>query len=272
MHIPRILALGAAAAVASATLGAAAGEPPKAPSPDPRNFEGVWSISHPARVRADKSMYYGAQEPDAITHGRVLWPLDQKEPPFTAWGRAKFDAAFEANVNNRPLADMPSYCLPHGVPRIMINPYPMQVVQSPGLILMLFEVNHNVRLIHMNQRPPAHPKSTLMGYSIGHWEGDTLVVQTNGLSGESIFDELGTPHSDALKLTERIRKIDGGRGLEDTFTIDDPIAFTRPWQTREVLAWKDGAPLMEYICEENNRNLPDAEGKTTANSGKTAVK
>lgn len=145
----------------------------------------------------------------------------------------------------------------------MISPYPVQMVQTPGLITMLFEVAHNVRLIHMDQPMPANPKITQMGYSVGHWEGDTLVITTKGISHTGIFDEIGTPHSDQLQITEHIRKIDGGKTLEDRFTFEDPVAFKTPWQAREILSWRPDVQLMEYVCEENNRNWADSSGKTT---------
>ena len=258
-----------AAGVALAMLGAvAAAQPAAAPSSDARNLEGVWNITHASKLNRDKTVSYGrgnADGPNDLPHSRVLWPIDHNEPPFTAWGRQKFEARFNGNINNVPMADPSTNCSPHGMPRIMIAPYPMQIVQTPGLITMLFEVNHNVRLIHMDQPLPQRPKITLMGYAVGHWEDDTLVIETRGISGEGIFDEIGTSHSDELKVTERIRKIDGGKTLEDTFTFEDPIAFTKPWQAREILNRRpNNTQLMEYVCEENNRNVSDANGNTTA--------
>ncbi len=141
----------------------------------------------------------------------------------------------------------------------------MQIMQTPGLITMLFEVNHNVRLIHTRRAAAGQSEDrTQMGYSVGHWEGDTLVIETKGVSDTAIFDEIGTPHSDQMKVTERIRKVEGGKTLEVTFTFEDPVAYTKPWQAREILAWRPDVTLMEYVCEENNRNWADASGKTTA--------
>ncbi|HEY4029780.1 MAG TPA: hypothetical protein VGM25_05510 [Caulobacteraceae bacterium] len=266
------LALAAASAVVLAAASGAAlaqgGEAradSKAPSPDPRNLEGVWFITHASHLNRDQSVGYGRESPDKeLTHSRVLWPIDHKSPPFTAWGQKEFNAHFNGNLHNQPIADPSTNCIPHGMPRIMISPYPMQIVQSKGLITMLFEVNHNIRLIHMGQPLPQKVSLTQNGYAVGHWDGDTLVIETTGISKSGIFDEIGTPHSDELKVTERIRKVDGGKTLEDVFTFEDPIAFSKPWQAREILAWRPDIQLMEYVCEENNRNWADASGKTTA--------
>ena len=260
------LALGALAGSAALAQDGRAGRAALPPSPaDPRDLQGVWFITHAAHLNRDQTVGYGRETPDKeLTHSRVLWTIDHKSPPFTAWGQKLFDAHFQGNLNNEPIADPSTNCRPHGMPRIMIAPYPMQIVQTKGLITMLFEVNHNVRLIHMDEPLPAHPKITQMGYAVGHWDGDTLVIETKGISGSGIFDEIGTPHSDELKVTERIRKVDGGKTLEDVFTFEDPIAFRQPWQAREILAWRPDIKIMEYVCEENNRNWADASGKTTA--------
>jgi hypothetical protein len=116
----------------------------------------------------------------------------------------------------------------------------------------------------MDQPMPAKVPLTFNGYSVGHWEGDTLVVHSKGISSAGVIDQLGTPHSDSLRVTERIRKIDGGKALEDMMTFDDPVAYTRPWTARLIDNWDDGHRISEYVCEENNRNASTADGATTA--------
>ncbi len=234
---------------------------------DPHDFSGVYFVTESAQLNSDRTVKYNGRGPKALPHSRVLWTADDKEPPFTAWGREHFDERFNGAINNQPIADPSTSCLPHGMPRIMIAPYPMQIVQTPGHVTMLFEVNHNVRYIPMNRVLPKHPKITMMGESSAHWDGDTLVIETVGISGQSIFDEIGTPHSDQLKVTERLHWIKNKKGqdaLEDLMTFDDPIAYTKPWVGRAVLAWRPDITLTEYVCEENNRNTADANGKTTA--------
>ncbi len=261
-----------AAALVTAVLGAASVALPQAqaqtPAPRivnksaPRDISGVWFITQEIRMNADLAIRTPANSKNPSI-GQVMWPQKpHQEPPFTAWGRERWDLHYKGMINNAPVADPSTSCVPHGVPRIMIAPYPVQIVLGPKVITMLFEVNHNIRLVHMNQPLPKHPKITMMGYSVGHWDGDTLVVETNGLDDSAILDEAGTPHSTQLKVTERLRKIDEGSLLEDTLTFDDPIAYTKPWSSREVMAWRPDITLTEYSCEENNRNPVTADGRT----------
>ncbi len=246
-------------AMAVVLAGAAAAQTGTPPSSDPRDFQGTWDTGGLPHLTRDLTVTR-RDAPDDIVNSTVLWPTDDKMPPFTAWGKARFDSALAKNLSGKPFVDLSTRCMPHGVPRIMVAPYGVQIVQTKGLVTLLFAINHNVRLIHMDRPMPAKVPITLMGYSVGHWEGDTLVVHTKGVSDASIMDVLGTPHSDEMQVTERLRKVDGGRVLENMITIDDPIAYTRPWTARAAFRWDYGHRLMEYVCEENNRNAPDADG------------
>lgn len=248
----RMIRRTALAACASAFLGGAAlaaGDPTagapklKPPSPDPRNIEGVWwTRGYDRRYRT----------------------LDGQLPPFTPAGKAEWDRHIQAEKDGRPIADAPTRCLPHGVPRLMASPYPIQIIQTPGLVTFVHEVAHNVRLIYLDDKHPEDLDPTYLGHSIGHWEGDTLVVDTVGLNDKTQIDEEGIVHSDKLHVVERFRKINGGTQLEDLITIEDPETFTAPWTTRRVYEWRPDVRIMEYICEENNRNEPDETGATVA--------
>ena len=262
--------IGAVLAAAGLVLGAPATPlaqipPPKGPLPpppaDPRNIQGVWQVVKPVFIIVH---YQPAGAPAPVDlRDRVLWPNEDKDvPPFTPAGKKLFDERFTAKINNVPYADPSTNCVPHGVPRMMIAPYPMEIVQTPGLVTMLFETNHNVRLIHLDQPMPRRHKITPLGYSVGHWEGDTLVIRTKFLSGDSIVDELGTPQSTSLETTERLRKIDGGI-MEDMVTMNDPVYYTKPWVARVHLQWRPDLQLQEYVCEENNRNIA-VGGRATA--------
>ncbi len=260
------LGLMAALGLAAFTLSGAGAQTP-APrivntSKDPKDISGVWFITQEIRMNTDLQIRTRENSKNPSI-GQVMWPQNpHREPPFSAWGRERWDKHLKAMIASAPIADPATSCIPHGVPRIVIAPYPVQIVQTPGLVTMLYEVNHNIRLVHLNQPLPKNPKITMMGYSVGHWEGDTLVVETVGLDDSAILDEAGTPHSTKLKVTERIRKIDGGSLLEETMTFEDPIAYTAPWSSRSVLAWRPDIPLTEYVCEENNRNPVAADGST----------
>ena len=110
----------------------------------------------------------------------------------------------------------------------------------------------------MNAKHPGKFEPTFMGHSVGHWEGDTLVVDTIGMIKQTQIDEAGTLHSDQLHVVERIRKVQDT--LEVLFTIEDPKAFTKPWTAVRIWKWRPDIRFIEYICEENNRNASDANG------------
>ena len=176
-----------------------------------------------------------------------------EEPPFLPWAAEKFKAARpgygpRATPNSQdPILN----CQPPGVPRIMLIPFPMQIVQSPEEVILLFEYDHHVRHIFLDRRE--HPKNldiSWMGDSIGHWEGDTLVVDTAGLNDKTWLDQVGHPHSDKLHVIERIRRVDR-ETLQDDLTIDDPRAYAKIWTGRQAFKLKPTWRLSEYVCEDN---------------------
>jgi hypothetical protein len=208
---------------------------PAASSADARDLSGVWYIR-----------LYNPQINSTL--GRV--------PPFTERGKAAWDARVKAEKDGSPIADASSYCWPHGVPRVMNSPYPLQIIQSAGETVIVHEVAHNVRHIYMDQPHPQTLEASFMGDSVGHWEGDTLVVDTIGLNDRTWIDEIGVIHGKQLHVIERLRKIEEGHALENLIRIEDPEYFTQPWYARITYAWRPDMRIAEYICEENNRNMP----------------
>ncbi len=195
------------------------------------------------------------------TFFRTIAPLDGGSTPFLPWAKAFFENRGAAEAKGEPLFDPNANCLPSGVPRVLPTPYPYDIVQTPDVIMIGIEVMHSFRIIHMDGKPmPADFKPSYLGYSRGHWDGDVLVVETTGLNGFTQVDEEGRPKSSALKVTERITKRAPDM-LENTYTIDDPRTYSRPWTARAVYKWSPNLRFNEYICEENNRNKPDATGK-----------
>lgn len=174
------------------------------------------------------------------------------EPPMQPWAEAKFRSvrpSYGPHASPKSL-DPTLNCAPPGFPRILLFPFPMQVVQTPSEIIMLFEYDHFIRQIFLDRRE--HPDDldlSWMGDSIGQWEGDTLVVDTVKLTDKSWLDQVGHPHSDALRVVERIRRLDRGT-LEDDVTIDDSKAYTKSWSGRQVFKLKPAWHLMEYVCED----------------------
>jgi hypothetical protein len=160
--------------------------------------------------------------------------------------------------------DPESNCLPAGVPRGA--PYPWRWVQVPGYVFFLFEGNiHSYRQIFTDGRKhPDDPDPTWYGHSIGFWDGDTFVVDTVGYNDKFWFDFVGTPHTEQLHTIERYTRTNLGT-LVNEVTIEDPGAYTRPFKVTVTarLAPK-GDELMEYICQENNPDVPHLIGPAVA--------
>jgi hypothetical protein len=192
-----------------------------------------------------------------------------QEPSMTPWAEAKYKAATPTLGPNAvpELSDPVFSCFPPGVPQILLWPYPFEIIQTPGRVIMFFEFNHYVRQIHMDGREHNKDLSpTWMGDSIGRWEGDILVVDTTGFNDKTQLDRLGHPHSDALHVVERIRRIDHDT-LQDDITIDDTKAFTKPWTGQQIFQLKPGWEITEYVCEDNV-NFLDLHEKAIANPTK----
>ena len=176
--------------------------------------------------------------------------FSQQEPPLQPWAEEKYKSS-KPGYGPRATPDSEDpilNCLPPGVPRIMLIPFPMQVIQIPGEVIMLFEYDHYIRHIHLDHRE--HPKDldlTWMGDSIGWWEGSTLVVDTVGLNDKTWLDQVGHPHSDALRIVERLRRIDPDT-LQDDVTIDDPKAYKKPWSGQQIFKRRPTWHLLEYVC------------------------
>ena len=226
---------------------------PTPPPSDPRDFTGVWQV------------------PNAVV---TLRQIDGSPPPFTPEEAKETQRHRESEQAGRVITDASTQCFPHGVPRLTTAPYPLRFSHAPGVIVMLHEVGHNVRLIHMDRdAPPADTPMTFLGYSTGHWDGNTLVVETTHLNGRTMLDG-ATSHGPRLKVTERWTKVKnafGNTDLQDVITVDDPDHFTRTWSTQRDFAFRSdiantlGADgLVEYSCEENNRNVPGADNIVTA--------
>jgi len=179
--------------------------------------------------------------------------FSSEEPPLMPWAEEKYKSVRPGyGPRATPDSEDPILnCQPPGVPRIMLIPFPMQVIQIPGEVIMLFEYDHYIRHIYLNRR--VHPKEldlTWMGDSIGWWEGDTLVVDTAGLNDKTWLDQVGHPHSDALHVVERIRRV-GRDTLQDDLTIDDPKAYKKPWTGRQVFKLRPSWHLLEYVCADD---------------------
>jgi hypothetical protein len=147
-----------------------------------------------------------------------------------------------------------AHCKPTGVPLANAAPLPYKIVQTPRLILVLYEDNTDFRQIFLDRRKPvADPVPRWMGYSTGRWDGDELVVDTVGLTDQSWLDARGHPHSDKLRVIERFRRRDVGH-LEIETTIDDPEAYSKPITYTVKTTLMPDEDLLEYFCTENEKS------------------
>jgi len=151
-------------------------------------------------------------------------------------------------------------CLPTGMPAIMGHPYPYEFLLTPGKVTIVSEAYMQVRHIYTDGRAlPADPDPTFDGTSIGRWDRDTLIVETIGFSPLTTIAR-NTPHSDKMRITERFR-LTGPDTMSIETTVIDPEALAKPWTTTRTLVRHREWTIREYICEENNRNFLDAQGK-----------
>jgi hypothetical protein len=228
---------------------------------DPHDLSGVWD--HTPTPLSGIQAYRGASANDPV-------------PPLTPWGQAKFDAAkpgFGPRIAAPTLENDPiTKCDPEGFPRVLAleNPEPLEIIQIPGRVLQFVEWNHIWRTIWTDGRElPKDVDPTWYGYSVGKWAGDTFVVDTTGLDERTWLDPFGDPHSDALRVQERYRRVDHDH-LEFTMTLDDPKTYAKPWVmvNKRILKLNPKYELQEAICAPSDEQLfNNAITKPAANPG-----
>jgi hypothetical protein len=216
---------------------------------DPHNISGIWFIKPlPGHV-------------SIVNHEDLQEVLDSKQrPPMTPWAQERYKnniphggPRYIAGKENDPILR----CYPDGVPKVLSVPMPIEIIQIPGRILINYEIHSLRREIWTDGRElPKDPEPAYMGYSIGRWEGDTLVIESNGFNDITWLDFDGSPHSEDLHVTERYRRLDHNT-LELTVSLEDPKAYTKPWVGNKpvTFGFKPNWQLMEHFCimdEEKN--------------------
>jgi hypothetical protein len=248
--------------LAVALMLAGAGQAPaQAPAKAPQTYpdwSGVWN-PHERNI-FDPEAYIDPRNAHTDNAANM-----REWPPYNAEWEAKYVQKLADNKAGLP-TDPTASCKPGGMPRIMTSPYPMEYIIQPHRVTIMFELSNQIRRIWTDGRK--HPTGddlevTYRGDSIGHWEGDTLVIDTVGMKGDTVYDVTAAPHSDKLHVTERIRRISQTQ-MEDILTVEDPVAFTKPWVVRRLYDLKPDWNIEEYVCEDNNRNpiLPDGTTAT----------
>jgi len=184
--------------------------------------------------------------------------------PFNQAGKAKYEQNMAGLKDGSISDDARRFCVPDGLPRVLATPYPFEIVQGPpGQLTILHELNHQIRVIRMDKPMageeylPVHPAYN--GYSVGHFEGDTLVVETAGFNGKTFADATGAPQSDTMTTLERVRKTSPTE-LEILITVHDPEYYTRDWQARFVYNLRNDLRIEDYVCGEPHRDISSVQG------------
>jgi hypothetical protein len=195
------------------------------------------------------------------------------DPPLNDAGKAQY-AKNQAGLRDGTLIDKARIiCVPDGVPRVLETPYPFEIFQVPkGQITMIHELNHQLRFIALDKPLRKYedlvPFENYNGYSVGHWEGDTLVIESNGYNKDTFLDSTGLPHSDEMATTERVRRVNGNQ-LEDMITIHDPGMYTKDWRARFVYDQRNDIRIRDYSCNDaTHRDISHVRGVNEARAAR----
>jgi len=242
-------------------------KPPEGPAPKldgKPDFSGIWQRPYTPDMSITATNLdgkpYPPEKPGPAGRGQV----DPNPPaangrgggrggprvlPFTEWGLKQWKEYDPVN------GDYTGACLPFGLVRSMNSPDPTQIMQSKEYMSILFEQNTWFKVFPLDGRPHDPNKTpTWFGDSVGHWEGDTLVVDTTNFNGRTRLDTNGHPHSDQLHIIERWQRPDLGH-IKYEMIVDDPKAYTEKWKNERTFTLRTDWQIMEYSCEENNKSL-----------------
>jgi len=226
---------------------------PRGPDGKP-DFTGVWQGGSTIRGNWEEAnggtgVGGSGKNPNApVTLSSNDRPAGREGAPYQEWAAKKVLESF----NRRGIDDPTSVCLPAGVPRsVMLGLFPQKWIQTPKGIVILYEYMNTFRTIPLNAKHPDDLLPGYMGDSVGHWEGDTLVVDVIGFNDKTWLAGTGTFHSEDLHVVERYTRVDKDQ-INYEVTMTDPKVLTKPWTLRSTIMLREGTRLEEYICAENN--------------------
>jgi len=244
----RSLMIAVAAVMVPAAMQAQAYRAPRTADGKP-NLNGIWEAMNTANW--DLRPHAAAQGPVLSLGAQFSIPpgigvVEGDEIPYLPAAAAKQ----KENFAKRAMLDPEVKCYLPGVPRATYMPYPFQIVQSAKTIMLVYEYAGGVRTVYMDSNSKA-PADSWMGWSNGHWEGETLVVDNTGFNDQTWFDRAGNFHSDALHVVERYTATSPDHLLYEA-TIEDPKVFTRPWKISMPIyrRLEKNAQIMEFRCVE----------------------
>ncbi len=228
----------------------------------------AWQVNHadgddyiaptsgPRPVTYDPAHPFVPTQPD-----RPIQPTyrvaDVSNPILKPWAVEQMRRANEEVLNGKMPYVPRERCWPAGVPAYVLEP-PFNItifIETPKEIVMVHQNDHQIRHIWMDVPHSANPKPSWTGESVGHYEGDELVVDTIGLNDRTFVDNYRTPHTDKMHVVERFKLIDGGKTLQDTIRVEDPGAFTIAWTAMQQWKRTSRGPIEEDSCAENNEHI-----------------
>jgi hypothetical protein len=183
---------------------------------------------------------------------------DLSNPNLKPWVKERMKKDNDEVLAGKIAYTARSSCKPAGIPAFMAfgGANPLYFIQTPKQVWLIFSGDQQVRRVYLDMPHSAHPKPSWYGESIGHYEGDTLVIDTTGQNDKTVVDPYRTPHTEKLHVVERWTMIDGGQALQASFTVDDTEAFYEPWSgMRRYRRVRE--PMAEDVCAENNQHLFD---------------
>lgn len=216
----------------------------------------------PGPVVSDKAHPYRPNGPEGSARGATFRIADLNNPILQPWAIESMRKANELAAAGKQAYEARASCHPGGVPGYLVmgRVNPMYIVQGRRTVVLINEGGPEVRHIYLDVPHTAHPQISPYGESVGHYEGDTLVVDTVGLSADTYIDNYRTPHTTQEHVIERYRLTNGGAGLQVDIRVEDPGTFKMAWSARQV--YRKGQPLeslngqlLEAICSENNPNF-----------------
>jgi hypothetical protein len=241
---------------------------PKAPEgPTPKlangkpDFSGVWARPY----TPDMSREIREAKPGGyLFRDLPNMSKDQKgqvQLPYTPLGKQLWEKYDAAN------GDYTGACLSFGLPRSVNSPDPLQIMQNDQYIGFLWEQNTWFHLAKIGAKHNPNATPTWFGESIASWDGDTLVIDTTNFNGRTRLDTIGHPHSDKLHVIERYTRTDLGH-IAYEITIDDPVIYTQPWKNVRTFTLRPDWEIMEYSCEENNKDFLEGHIKGSTDASK----
>ena len=220
---PKATRLGVALAALLVTAPVLAGIP---------DLSGVWSIVKPE----DELKTEDGKVPPLLPEAKAVY---EKNKAMAARGDHSFDST--------------THCLPPGLPRLMLIRSPFEVLQRANTIYFVHELNRLPRRAYLNEKLPTDEDPHYLGYSVARWDGDTLVIDSNGFEEGTLLDATGLPHSESLQLTERYQLDKDGKHLHARFTIEDNRTFSAPWSFKAEYMKKPGYELHEDVCADKQK-------------------